>query len=126
MAEDDSDDVELFKTALHQECPDLELTVAEDGAKLIKVLNIIPTPDVILLDLNMPCKNGRECLKEIREKTEYDSVPIVILSTSASRNDIDYCMANGANHYFVKPNSYNEVTALVKNICNGNIPSGLA
>ncbi|TDH24223.1 response regulator [Segetibacter sp. 3557_3] len=126
MAEDDNDDIELFKTALNEECPDLELSVAEDGAKLIKLLGYISTPDVILLDLNMPCKDGKECLVEIRGKKEYDEVPIVILSTSSNKKDIEFCLSNGANHYFIKPNSYREVSSLVKNICDGDLQSNIA
>src|SRR3954466_2420259 len=102
IADDDRDDLQLFEDAVLETCPDMKLTVATDGAKLISLLHVIPKPDIILLDLNMPRKSGKECLKEIRAKDVFDDVPIVILSTSNEETDINYCLQNGANHYFVK------------------------
>ncbi len=121
MADDDQDDVELFQCAVEETCPDLELTVATDGEKLINLLDEIPTPDAIFIDLNMPLKTGKECLEEIRTKDEFDNVPIVILSTSAQKADIDFCLNNGANHYFIKPHSYEGIKSIVENLCSGQL-----
>ncbi len=121
MADDDQDDVELFQSAVDETCPDLILTVADDGEKLLKLLDGIPTPDAIFLDLNMPNKTGKECLEEIRNKEAFDEVPIVILSTSNQKSEVDFCLNNGANHYFVKPNSYSAIKNMVKNICKGKL-----
>jgi DNA-binding response OmpR family regulator len=66
----------------------------------------------------MPLKSGKECLEEIRAKDHFDVVPIAILSTSSSKSEIDYCLKKGANHYFVKPKSFNGMKSIVTNICN--------
>jgi CheY-like chemotaxis protein len=118
IADDDEEDVEMFQSAVNETCPDLELTVANDGAHLINILNKIPRPDAILLDLNMPLKTGKECLVEIRTKDEFKDVPIVILSTSDHKADIDYCLKNGANDYIVKPQSFEGMKNIVINLCN--------
>jgi CheY-like chemotaxis protein len=120
IADDDDDDVQLFREALPEICSDLNLTVAEDGAKLIKLLEVIPTPDVILLDLNMPVKSGKECIVEIRAKDKFDHVPIVILSTSSHKADIEDCLKKGANHYFVKPSSLHDMKSIAFDICTGS------
>ncbi len=121
IADDDKDDIEMFQDAVDETCPDLKLTVASDGAKLIKLLDTSPKPDVIVLDLNMPFKSGKECMEEIRTKDEFDNVPIVILSTSNQKTDIDYCLTHGANHYFVKPNTIGGIKSIVENFCNGEL-----
>ncbi|HEX8460855.1 MAG TPA: response regulator [Segetibacter sp.] len=118
IADDDFDDIEMFQSAVDETCPDIELTVANDGAHLLSLLETISTPDAILLDLNMPCKTGKECLIEIRTKSEFDDVPIVILSTSNRRDDIDYCLENGANEYIVKPDTFEDMKNIVQNLCD--------
>ena len=67
----------------------------------------------------MPCKSGKECLEEIRAKDEFNDVPVVILSTSSHKADIDYCLKNGANDYLVKPASFKGMKTIVENICSG-------
>ena len=121
IADDDPDDIEMFQCAVDETCPDLELTVATDGENLITILDSIPAPDAIFLDLNMPRKTGKECLEEIRTKEELNDVPIVILSTSNKKSDIDYCLKNGATHYFVKPHTYDGLKTIVENLCNGEL-----
>ena len=121
LADDDREDVEIFQLALEEACPEIELNIAEDGVELLNLLEAIPVPDLIVLDINMPRKSGKECLKEIRSKRLYDPVPVIILSTSNVQLDIDYCLANGATKYFTKPPNYIEVKKLVENICDGNL-----
>lgn len=121
IADADQDDIQLFQEAVEDTCPDLNLTVATDGAKLINLLDKIPTPDVILVDLNMPCKSGKECIEEIRAKNEFKDVPIVVLSTSNHKTDIKECLEKGANHYMVKPQSFDAMKSIVTNICNGQL-----
>jgi CheY-like chemotaxis protein len=121
LADDDADDVEMFQSAVDEICPDIKITVAPDGVKLISLLNKISTADAIFLDLNMPRKTGKECLIEIRKENKYNGVPIVILSTSGNKADIDYCLGNGANYYFVKPKSFKELKIIVQKLCNGQL-----
>ena len=120
LADDDEDDLELFAEAVIETYPDLQVTVATDGAKLIKLLAKIPTPDVILIDLNMPRKSGKECLEEIRANDEFNKVPIIILSTSDDKADIDYCLKRGADNYYVKPYSFEGMKNIIVNICSGS------
>lgn len=119
LAEDDAEDVELFQFALEEVCSDVELSVAGNGIELLHLLEKIPVPDVIVLDINMPIKSGKECLAEIRSKKIFDKVPVIIMSTSNSQHDIDYCLANGADKYLIKPADLTELKKMVENICEG-------
>jgi CheY-like chemotaxis protein len=123
IADDDEDDLSFFQDAVKETCPSVELTTAEDGQVLLSKLENAPLPDVILLDLNMPFVNGKECLKVLRQNPQYNKVPILIYSTSNAKSDIEYCMNNGANYYIVKPNSYHAVKLVVTDIYNGTIES---
>jgi CheY-like chemotaxis protein len=118
IADDDEDDIAMFKDAVDEVCSTLDVIVARNGVKLLTLLDKIPKPDAILLDLNMPLKSGKECLEEIRAKDDFDVVPIGILSTSSSKQEIEYCLKMGANHYFVKPNTFEGMRSIVTNICN--------
>ncbi|MEO7047617.1 MAG: response regulator [Ferruginibacter sp.] len=119
IADDDQDDILLFENALEETCPDLKLTSANNGQTLLNLLKKISTPDAILLDLNMPKKNGKECLVEIRSNKEFNHVPIIILTTSANEADKAYCLSRGANQYYVKPSSFQGLKSIVQSICNG-------
>lgn len=121
MADDDQDDVDLFQSAVDDTCDHLSLTVAMDGTKLMTLLDKNPAPDAIFLDLNMMGKSGKDCLEEIRGKEKFDNVPVVILSTSNTKTEIDFCLNNGADHYFVKPHTYEGLQSIVKNLCNGKL-----
>lgn len=121
IAEDDVDDIDFFKEAVKDNCPSIELTIAEDGKKLIALLDKIATPDIIVLDLNMPFVNGRECLKAIRKNNRFNDVPVVVYSTSSNPNDVEHCLKNGANHYVVKPGTYKGISNLVRKLCNGTL-----
>ena len=121
IADDDQDDVDLFQSAVDEICSKLSLTVALDGTILMKLLDNIPVPDAIFLDLNMLGKSGKDCLEEIRSQAKFDDVPVMILSTSNRKSEIDHCLNNGANHYFVKPSNYNELKDIVKELCKGQL-----
>ena len=121
IADDDEDDLSFFESAVKETHPEVELTTAENGEDLLKKLKDSTLPDVILLDLNMPFVDGKECLKALRQNPDYNKVPILIYSTSNAKSDIDYCMKNGANYYIVKPASYHAVKLLVSDIQNGTI-----
>ncbi|MES2649935.1 MAG: response regulator [Bacteroidota bacterium] len=123
IADDDYDDIELFQTALMEICPDHELTIAQDGISLLEILTNIERPYAIVLDLNMPGKSGKQCLKEIRSRKELEGVPIIILSTSSFQGDIQYCLAEGATQYLVKPTSFPALKKIAYNICNGKLLS---
>jgi CheY-like chemotaxis protein len=108
LAEDDADDRAFFEDALNDLQLQTELTISEDGAQLMTALEetVPPIPYVIFIDLNMPRKNGFECLKEIRESNKLKNIPVVVLSTSDHENIIDSTYSMGANLYIRKPSSY--------------------
>lgn len=108
LAEDDADDRFFFEDALKALNLQTELAMAEDGEELMIALEetVPPIPYVIFLDLNMPRKNGFECLKEIRESDKLKDIPVVVLSTSDHENIIESTYSLGANLYIRKPSSY--------------------
>lgn len=109
LAEDDEEDVFLFKSVLSELNQDIIVTVATDGNFLMTFLNqAFPLPEMIFLDLNMPCKNGFECLSEIRGNEKWNSIKIVILSTSSQPQQIANAYNGGADLYLAKPNSYTQ------------------
>jgi CheY-like chemotaxis protein len=121
IADDDHDDIEMFQMALQQTCPNHQLAIAQDGNTLLEILSEISRPYAIVLDLNMPGKSGKECLVEIRSKKEFEEVPIIILSTSNHDGDMQYCLAEGATKYVVKPSSFPALKKIALNLCNGSL-----
>lgn len=115
LADDDHDDTFLFWEALGQVPVETQLSVANNGAALLQILkDPNDKPDIIFLDMNMPVKNGLECLEEIRGTTGYEQVPIVILSTSVARYLWESAYRNGANLYIQKPTSFNGLIEILK------------
>ncbi len=109
LAEDDADDRMFFEDALKQLSLPTQLVVAKDGCELMYELETAasaPPPQVIFLDLNMPKKNGFECLKEIRQDPRLKSIPVVIFSTAGSTDAVEETYKEGANYYICKPRSF--------------------
>jgi CheY-like chemotaxis protein len=121
IADDDIDDQYMITQAFISMNFQVDIKTANDGVELLDYLNkrdkfenvSTPLPKVILLDLNMPRKDGRECLKEIKADPRFNKIPIVVYSTSNSPDDISYCYANGANSYIVKPYSFKELVEVM-------------
>jgi len=122
LADDDPDDRFFFDRALSKAAIAANLTVAEDGQKLIDLLDGItepPPPDIIFLDINMPCKNGKACLIEIRKKEKFNNVPVIMFSTSSHHRDIEETFETGANRYINKTDFFgNQVMMLQKLFSN--------
>ena len=110
LADDDADDRAFFEDALKEVNVQTELTTATDGLELMATLDenvtVPPPPHLIFLDLNMPRKNGYECLKEIRRTSKLKNIPVVIFSTSDSASAIDTAYDLGVNCYLCKPTSH--------------------
>jgi CheY-like chemotaxis protein len=112
LADDDPDHGFLFQLVLKQVDPKRKLTKVTDGAALLDYLSH-SIPGLVFLDLNMPCKNGYECLQEIRELPELIDLPVVVYSSSTQMNDIQRSYIHKADLYMVKPfNSYHLKNAL--------------
>ncbi len=122
LADDDADDREFFSEAI------LELKIAsavslfKDGKELMDYLvdQDSINPNILFLDLNMPCKTGIECLKEIREKRAFDNLSIAIYSTSSSERDIEETFNSGANIYIKKPNDFGKLKKVIQDVININ------
>ncbi len=123
LADDDADDCTFFEDALKEVSIATELTVAKDGAALMTSLeeNVPPPPHVIFLDLNMPRKNGFECLKEIRETPKLKKIPVVIFSTTASENAVEKTYSLGADCYICKPNSHKLLIKAIETVLALNL-----
>src|SRR5688572_16802485 len=106
LADDDDDDRLLFLDALKELSVPVNLSVAANGEILMDVLAKSPLTDIVFLDLNMPLKNGFECLEEIRADIRWRDLPVIIFSTSSQPSAIDQVYRRGAQLYIRKPNDY--------------------
>ncbi|HEU0063475.1 MAG TPA: response regulator [Flavisolibacter sp.] len=102
LADDDKDHGYLFRMILRQVDPSKSVTIVKDGAQLIDFLKK-QVPDLLFLDLNMPCKGGLECLREIRKELNLKDLPIVVYSSSTHMTDIQKSYLHEADLYMVKP-----------------------
>jgi CheY-like chemotaxis protein len=117
LADDDEDDRLLFSEALSCINAPVSLISAEDGNKLMQILNGQPQlPDIIFLDLNMPHKNGKETLRELRAQSTYSTIPVIIYSTSTSILDIDESFESGADMYLEKPYTIDHLVKMLDRI----------
>ncbi len=124
LVEDSPGDVRLTQEAIKDAKVQMKLHVVEDGAEAMaflaregKYMNA-PRPDLILLDLNLPKKDGREVLEEIKQSVTLKSIPVVILTTSSSEADILRSYTLHANCYITKPVSLDGFLTVVKSIDN--------
>lgn len=125
MVDDDPDDRLLFKEACEEVRLRNPIEFLENGEQLIDYLKRQgdyagrsgePYPGVILLDLNMPLKDGREALEEIKSDPDLRHIPIVVLTTSKSEDDILSSYGLGASSYIVKPISLDRLMRVVNSI----------
>ena len=124
IAEDDADDRFLFKTAFEEKGYKDQIEFVENGIELWKFLQEIADkdakertyPSFILLDLNMPKKDGREVLREIKQHPEFRKIPVVVFTTTNSENEVKRCYELGANTYVVKPVSFDSLLKVVEEI----------
>ncbi|MFT6203859.1 MAG: CheY-like chemotaxis protein [Spirosomataceae bacterium] len=109
LADDDEADRLLFTDAFSELKIKTIVQTVNDGIELMKWLNEKEAllPDLLFLDLNMPRKNGLECLKEIRSNEKLKNISVAIYSTSNSQRDIEETFVNGANTYITKPSDFN-------------------
>lgn len=123
MADDDADDRLLVKEALAEAGVAHTLQFAEDGVALLDLLkgrgaqaggDAPARPELILLDLNMPLKDGREALSEIKSDATLRSIPVVMFTTSKADTDVRQMYDLGANSFITKPARFNELVQLMK------------
>ena len=116
LADDDEDDCLFFKQALSELPLATSLTTVYDGEQLMQLLTKQPIslPGVLFLDLNMPRKNGFECLIEIKQNETLHSLPVIILSTNFEQEMVNRLYRNGAHYCIRKPAEFARLKQLIK------------
>jgi CheY-like chemotaxis protein len=125
IAEDDADDRYLLQTAFSEIGYPEKIDFVENGVEVMNYLDNIyassnmeikALPGFILLDLNMPKKDGREVLKEIKQHPVFKKIPVIVFTTTKNEIEIKRCYELGANSYVVKPISFDALLKVVENI----------
>ena len=116
LADDDKDDRFFFKLALDALTIPTQLTAVVDGEKLMDYLaeNAHQLPDVLFLDLNMPRKNGFECLSEIKLNIDLKLLPVIIFSTSFEQEVVNLLYLNGAQYFMRKPAEFSQLKKIIQ------------
>lgn len=124
MADDDADDRMLARDAMEESRLGNAFRFVEDGQELMEYLTRTgkyasedaPRPGLILLDLNMPRKDGRQALREIKSDPELRSIPIVVLTTSKAEEDVLRSYDLGANSFITKPVTFERLVEIVRGL----------
>ena len=123
MADDDAEDCQLVRDALKEACQEHRLHCVRDGEELFDYLyrrgayaakGDAPWPDLILLDLKMPKKNGRESIKELKADPRLRRIPVVALTTSMAEDDVQVSYDLGVNSYVTKPATFRGLVDTVR------------
>src|SRR5258706_9006345 len=128
LADDDQDDCLFFAEALEELPLSTHLTTVHDGEQLIQLLakKTEQLPHVLFLDLNIPRKNGLECLSEIRLNRKLKGLFVIIFSTSSDQDIVDILYENGAHHYIRKPAEFSQLKKVIHRalvIITENLPA---
>ncbi|MBE9035811.1 response regulator [aff. Roholtiella sp. LEGE 12411] len=125
MADDDEDDSMLVSEALAESQLPIEAYIVRNGEELMDFLynrgryvdkSSAPRPDLILLDLNMPKKDGIEALRDIKNDPKLRRIPVVVLTTSGAQEDIDNAYDLGANSFIIKPVTFDSFVDVMKTL----------
>ncbi|MGK7909645.1 MAG: response regulator [Synechococcus sp.] len=125
MADDDEEDCMLALDALEETCLANSLTTVSDGEELLDYLKqrgrfsnpaSAPRPQLILLDLNMPKKDGREALQDIKADPNLRQIPVVVMTTSSADEDVIRSYDLGANSYITKPVTFDGLVEVMKRL----------
>jgi CheY-like chemotaxis protein len=115
LADDDEDDCFLFSEVLEEIPIPTTLTTVRNGEQLLHLLKSLKDelPHVLFLDLNMPRKNGWQCLEEIKQSEKLRKLKVIIFSTSFQQDIADQLYKNGAMHYIRKPNDFSQLKEVI-------------
>ena len=118
LADDDEDDRLFFTDAFGELKINTKVETYNDGVELMNYLNSEEArlPQVLFLDLNMPRKNGIECLHEIKSNSKFNDIAIAIYSTSSSEEHIEETFVSGANIYIKKPNDFEALKKVLSEV----------
>lgn len=124
LVEDNPGDIRLTKEVLKEGKIRNNLSVVTDGEEALlflkkngQYINVV-TPDIILLDLNLPKKDGREVLSQIKDDDLLKTIPVIVLTTSDAEQDIKNVYENHANCYITKPVDFNQFISVIRSIEN--------
>jgi DNA-binding NarL/FixJ family response regulator len=115
LAEDNLEHCFFFRKSLKEVAPQIQLTEVNDGEKLVRLLERY-LPDLLFLDLSMPCKNGMQCIREIRENKSLDLMPIIVYSINSKNHSIQTAYDLGANLYIIKPQEYGDMVSCLEKV----------
>jgi chemotaxis family two-component system response regulator Rcp1 len=123
VIEDSPSDVRLVREALKENSVRVQMTVARDGVEAMEYLHQVERgaasrPDLVLLDLNLPRKNGREVLAEVKASPELRQIPVLVMTSSRADEDVQQAYNLNANCYITKPADLNEYVRVVRAIEN--------
>lgn len=121
LVEDSPSDVRLIREALKETPVPVQITVARDGVEATEYLKQVEAgtanrPDLMLLDLNLPRKNGREVLAEVKGSPTLKQIPVLVMTSSKSDDDVAEAYALNCNCYITKPGDLNEYVSVVRAI----------
>ena len=116
LADDDTDDCQFFKDAVTVFIPAANFTAVHDGDELMQLLGneTNKMPDMLFLDLNMPRKNGFECLTAIKQHKKLKTLPVAIFSTSKIQDEVTAVFKTGADVYIRKPRSFEQLVKVIR------------
>jgi CheY-like chemotaxis protein len=118
LADDDTDDCALFADVLQELSKEVQFNCVESGDQLLQMLNgnNSKLPDVLFIDVNMPRKNGIECLREIKGNTRLMHIPVIVLSTSAVQWAVDAAYELKASLYVKKPDTFTKLKNVLQRV----------
>jgi CheY-like chemotaxis protein len=122
LVEDNPGDVRLVEEAFDEVDSGSTLYTVADGEEMLDFLHdrgeyeSVPTPDLVLLDLNLPDRHGTELLERVQEDSALRRLPVVVLTSSEEREDVMECYRNDANAYLTKPNDHEGFVSLVESL----------
>ncbi|EKD27369.1 MAG: response regulator receiver protein [uncultured bacterium] len=122
LIEDSLADIRLMAELLVENKEYYNLNVVETGTQAIDFLNkkgnykTAPRPDIIILDLNLPQTDGHQILKFVKNRDSFKTIPVIVLTNSTSKDDIDKAYASNANCYIAKPTDLNEFISVIDSI----------
>ena len=125
--DDDPDDLLIFGESIGKMYPGITVLKAQSADEGMGILNRLeqeskPWPSLIVLDMNMPRKDGRQTLQDIRSKRKWEDIPVVIFTTSANKADVEFCRRFGTD-CITKPMSYKNLNQTIREILShSNIP----
>lgn len=117
LIEDDADDIELLEVSLKDNNIVYKMDVVMEGDKVQDYLkNCKSLPHIIVMDFNLPRVHGREIIKQIKNNEEFRNIPLIVLTTSTAKEDIEYSYKMGADSFITKPTTIQGFNAAVETI----------